>query len=157
MSIRSFGPGARISVWCATKLALCFWRDCYSGHVGAAEVRAGQIRAHQIGTLQACALETGTSETGILQLAATEICPVSLHAIEVPVPASQATFTKLASPAPSRASPCLMSVSADVARCGPPSDARFCCHGAAIQPKGLIAVSGDQASELQLLGSGGRI
>jgi hypothetical protein len=49
-----------------------------------------------------------------------------------------------------------MPISADVARCGPSGDARCCCHGAAIQPKGPTAVSDDQASELQLPGSGGR-
>ena len=39
----------------------------------------------------------------------------------------------------------------------PCCEARSCCHGAAIQQEGPTAVPGDQASHLQLPGSGGKI
>ena len=39
----------------------------------------------------------------------------------------------------------------------PRYEARSCCRGAAIQQEGPTAVPGNRASDLQLLGSGGRI
>jgi hypothetical protein len=43
---------------------------------------------------------------------------------------------------------------ADLAHQLPHCEARSCCHGAAIQQEGPTAVSGDQASDLHLPGSG---
>jgi hypothetical protein len=53
--------------------------------------------------------------------------------------------------------PVAMTSSASLVRQLPHCEARFCCHVAAIQQEGPTAVPGDQASDLHLLGSGGRI
>jgi hypothetical protein len=53
--------------------------------------------------------------------------------------------------------PVAMTSSASLVRQLPHCEARSCCHGGAIQQEGPTAVPGDQATDLQLLDSGGRM
>ena len=50
-----------------------------------------------------------------------------------------------------------MTSSADLALQLPHYEGRSCCHRAATKVRGLTAVPGDQASDLQIPSSGGRI